>query len=102
MLLFVKEKTLIFITHKSRRLHGDMSLVRRSANFHRFFLLPVFKKSLLSYPKSNLKWIWVKKEMTVMLKHECLLLKNPFFVQFRLVLSSVAIFKKATKENSDF
>ena len=39
--------------------------------------------------------------MAVMLKRQ--MLKNPFFVQFRLILSYVAIVKKeSNKENSDF
>ena len=42
-----------------------------------------------------------ERDMVVMLKHKCLLLKNPFFLQFCLVLS-LCVLKKATKENSDF
>ena len=38
------------------------------------------------------------KNMAVMLKRKFLMLKDSFFVQFCLVLSSVAIVKKSTKK----
>ena len=44
----------------------------------------------------------MQKEMAVMLKRKFLMLGNPFFVRFRLVVSSVAIVKKAAKKMGIF
>ena len=45
---------------------------------------------------------WGEERDDCDVKTQMSVVEKPIFVQFRLVLSSVAIFKKATKENSDF
>ena len=77
-----------------------MSLVCHLAEICCFFLFQIFFYFLneLCCSKSDLKWIGNEEiEIEVMLRHKCLILKNPVFVKFygvlHLATKKIAIFK---------
>ena len=81
------------------RFQSDMSLDNGLIN--RFFCLDFFflkKKVLLCFLKNNLKWIGGEERDSSDFKMQINNVEKPFFVQFHLAVSPVAIIKNAAKK----